>query len=179
MYRNSAKYSLSLAAFQYLNSINSPVSPKIGTEKPTWTVVDTPRTIPSATPMAATSSQDLLPSDCTSTGCPIWTPSSVTKAGTIEAEDAKLFTLPISQCGVQAAARRLVERASLELEARSTGSHCGGQTTGWSTPASLLATQGFVVFGMKAAQKAAATPMRTSARHVDACSFACESLCER
>eukprot|EP00964_Phaeocystis_antarctica_P161409 scaffold133346_cov72-Phaeocystis_antarctica.AAC.1 len=32
---------------------------------------------------------------------------------------------------------------------------------------------------MKAAQKAAATPMRTSARYVDACSFACESICER
>ena len=70
-------------------------------------------------------------------------------------------------------------RSTPSLEARSTGSHCGGQTTGWSTSASLLATQGFVVFGMKAAQKAAATPMRTSARHVDACSFACESLCER
>ena len=93
-------------------------------------------------------------------------------AGTIEAEDAKLFTLPISQCGVQAAARRLVEKASLELEARSTGSHCGGQTTGWSTSASLLATQGFVVFGMNAAQKAAATPMKMSARELDACFFA-------
>ena len=62
--------------------------------------------------------------------------------------------------------------ASWELEARSTGSHCGGQTTGWSTSASLLATQGFVVFGMKAAQKAAATPMKTSARELDACFFA-------
>ena len=64
------------------------------------------------------------------------------------------------------------ERASLELEASSTGSHCGGQTTGWSTTASLLATQGSVVFGMKAAQKAATTQMRTSARELDACSFA-------
>ena len=59
------------------------------------------------------------------------------------------------------------------LEARSTGSHCGGQTTGWSTSASLLARQGFVVFGMKAAQKAAATPMRTSARKREASFFAC------
>ena len=58
------------------------------------------------------------------------------------------------------------------LEARSTGSHCGGQTTGWSTSASLLARQGFVVFGMKAAQKAAAAPMRTNARGLDACFFA-------
>ena len=162
-------YSLPSAAFQYLNSINSPVLPMIGTEKPVSMWEETPRTIPSATPMAATSSQDLLPSDCTSTGCPIWTPSSVTKAGTIEAEPEKRFTLPFTQCGVQAAARRLVERASRELEARSTGSHCGGQTTGWSTSASLLATQGF---GMKAAQKAAATPMRTSARELDACVFA-------
>ena len=36
-------------------------------------------------------------------------------------------------------------------EARSTGNHCGGQATAWSTSTSLLATQGFVVFGMKAA----------------------------
>ena len=33
----------------------------------------------------------------------------------------------------------------------------------------MLATQGFVVFGMKAAQRAAATPMRTSARDFDTC----------
>ena len=82
-----------------------------------------------------------------------------------------LFTSPTTQCGLQAAARRVVERA-LWVEARSTGSHCGGQTTGWSTSASLLATQGFAVFGMKAAQKAAATPMRTNARDLDACFFA-------
>ena len=63
------------------------------------------------------------------------------------------------------------ERASLEL-ARSTGSHCGGQTTGCSTSASLLAMQGFVVFGMKAAQKAATMQMRTSARELNACFFA-------
>ena len=68
------------------------------------------------------------------------------------------------------------ERASLELEpleARSTGSHCGGQTTGRSTSASLPATQGFVVFGLKAAQKAVlTTQMRTSARELEACFFA-------
>ena len=69
----------------------------------------------------------------------------------------KSFTLPTTQCGVQAAARRRVERASWELEARSTGSHCGGLTTAWSASASLLATQGFVVFGMKA--KVAAPPL--------------------
>ena len=57
------------------------------------------------------------------------------------------------------------ERASLEL-ARSTGSHCGGQTTGCSTSASLLATLGFIVMcGMKAAfMNTAATPRRISAR---------------
>ena len=107
-------------------------------------------------------------------GCPIWTPSSVTKAGIIEAVSEKPFTLPITQCGVQAAARRLVERASRELEARSTGSHCGGLTTAWSTSASLLARQGWRwqgLFGMKAAQKAAATLM-TSARKRKVCFFA-------
>ena len=50
-------------------------------------------------------------------------------------------------------------------EARSTGSsHCGGQANaGWLAPASLLATLGFVMCGWKAAQKAAATPMKMSA----------------
>ena len=92
--------------------------------------------------------------------------------GNIEAVAGKSSTLPTTQCGLQAAARRLVERA-LWVEARSTGSHCGGQTTAWSTSASLLATQGF---GMKAAQKAAATLMRTkSARELDACFFAYRS----
>ena len=43
---------------------------------------------------------------------------------------------------------------------------------GWSTSASLLAAQGLVVFGTKAAQKVAATPMRTSARELEACFFA-------
>jgi hypothetical protein len=62
--------------------------------------------------------------------------------------------------------------ASWELEARSTGSHSGGQTMGWSTSANLLAAQGLAVFEMKAAQKVAATPMRTSARELEACFFA-------
>ena len=62
--------------------------------------------------------------------------------------------------------------ASWELEARNTGSHCGGQTMGWLSSASLLAAQGLVVFGTKAAQKVAATPMRTSARELEACFFA-------
>ena len=48
------------------------------------------------------------------------------------------------------------------MEARITGSHCGGQA--WSISASSLATLGFVMCETKAAQKAAATPMRTSAR---------------
>ena len=62
-------------------------------------------------------------------------------------------------------------RSTPSLEARSTGSHCGGQTTGRSISASLLATQGFTLFGMKA--KAADTPMRTtSARELEACFFA-------
>ena len=62
--------------------------------------------------------------------------------------------------------------ASWELEARNTGSHCGGQTMGWLSSVSLLAAQGSVVFGMKAAQKVAATPMRKSARELEACFFA-------
>ena len=62
------------------------------------------------------------------------------------------------------------------LEARSAGSHCGGQKTAWSTSASLLATQSFVVFGTKA--KAKATPMRTtSARELDACLSAYRFRC--
>merc|ERR1719246_15692 len=55
--------------------------------------------------------------------------------------------------------------ASWELEATSTGSHCGGQATGLLSSASLLATQGFVT---KVAQKAAATPIRTTARMLEA-----------
>ena len=56
------------------------------------------------------------------------------------------------------------------MEARITGSHCGGQA--WSISASSLATLGFVMCETKAAQKAAATPMRTSARKLEAFLFA-------
>ena len=166
----ATQYTCMASSRSRLNSISSPVLPMIGTEKPSSVWVETPRTIPSSTPKEAISSQDLVPNGPVSTGCPIWTPSSVTMAGTIEAVAEKLFTSPITQCGTQAAT--VERRRSSELEARSTGSHCGGLTTAWSASASLLATQGFVVFGMKAAQKAAATPMRTSARKRELCSFA-------
>ena len=55
--------------------------------------------------------------------------------------------------------------------ARSTGSHCGGHATGWLASASLLAILGFIMCGVKA-QKAAAPPMRTSARKLEALRFA-------
>ena len=54
---NSEKYSLPSAAFQYLNSIKSLGLPRIPKEKPRSTVKETPRTIPSTAPMAATWSQ--------------------------------------------------------------------------------------------------------------------------
>ena len=54
------------------------------------------------------------------------------------------------------------------MNARSNGSHCGGHATGCSASANLLATLGLVTCGMTAAQKAAATPMRTSARKREA-----------
>jgi len=95
VYRNSEKYSFPLAAFQYLNSINSPASPMIGTEKPMLTWEETPRTTPSSTPMEAIWSQDVVPSGPVSTGCPIWTPLSVAMPGAIEAVAEKLFTSPI------------------------------------------------------------------------------------
>ena len=57
-------------------------------------------------------------------------------------------------------------------QARSTGSHCGGHARGCSTSASLLATLGLVMCGMKAVKKAAATPMRKSAWKREACPFA-------
>ena len=70
-------------------------------------------------------------------GYPIWTPSSVTKAGIIDAASGNPSTSPVTKCAVQpgliaSSMRRRVESASWELEARSTGSHCGGQATGWS-----------------------------------------------
>ena len=55
--------------------------------------------------------------------------------------------------------------------ARSTGSHCDGHATGWLTSANLLATLSFVSYMTKAAQKAAATPMRTSVRKLEAASL--------
>ena len=55
---------------------------------------------------------------------------------------------------------------------KSTGSHCGGTATGWLTSANLLATLDLVMCGVKAAWKAAATPMRTSARKPGAPFFA-------
>ena len=55
--------------------------------------------------------------------------------------------------------------------ARSTGSHCVGHATGWLASASLFATMGVIMCGVKA-QKAAATPMRTSARKLEVCCFA-------
>ena len=51
------------------------------------------------------------------------------------------------------------------LAARSTGSHCGETATGWLVCASL------VVCGRKAVRKAAATPMSTSTRKLEACFF--------
>ena len=58
------------------------------------------------------------------------------------------------------------------VEAISSGSHCGGHATatGWWTSASLPGTRGVVAcfFGTKAAQKAAATPMRRTSRKLEA-----------
>ena len=54
------------------------------------------------------------------------------------------------------------------LAAKNTGSHCaGGTATGWLVCASLLATLDFVC-GRKAVRKAAATPMSTSTRKLEA-----------
>jgi hypothetical protein len=50
-----------------------------------------------------------------------------------------------------------------EALAKSTGSHCGGTATGWLASASLLGTLYLVMCGVKAAWKAAAMPMSTSA----------------
>ena len=52
--------------------------------------------------------------------------------------------------------------------ARSTGSHCGGHAPGWLASARLLATLGFAMCGRKAVQKAEATPIRTTARQLEA-----------
>ena len=75
--------------------------------------------------MEAIWSQAVLPPVAFSTGCPICTPSSVTTAGNIEAVAGKAFTLvPTTQCGVHE--DELAAWALLELEARSTSSHCCG-----------------------------------------------------
>ena len=55
--------------------------------------------------------------------------------------------------------------STVEAVARS---HCGGHVTGCSASASLLATLGLVMCGVKAASREAATPMRTSARKPEA-----------
>lgn len=55
--------------------------------------------------------------------------------------------------------------------ARSSGSHCGGHTPGLAS-ACLLATLGFAMYGRKAVQEAAATPMRMIARKLEAYFFA-------
>ena len=57
-----------------------------------------------------------------------------------------------------------------ELDARSTGSHCGEHTSRCCASTSLFATLGFVMCGMEAAQMAATTPMR-SARKLEAYLF--------
>ena len=56
---------------------------------------------------------------------------------------------------------------------KSTGSHCGGTATGWLTSANLLATLDLVMCGVKAAWKAAATLMRTSARKLEVAEVCC------
>ena len=69
--------------------------------------------------------------------------------------------------------RRPLVVATGVLAARITGSHCSGHATGWLASVSLLATLGLVMCGRKAAQNAAATPMMTSTRKLEACFFAC------
>ena len=138
--------------------------------KPRLTWVETPRTIPSFTPMAAIWPQDEIPHGSVS-GCPIWTPSSVKMAGCIVALALTSATLPITQCGVQSTAMHSTSLRRPELAARSTGSHCGGHATAWLIFASL--TLGVVMCGMKAVQKAAATPMRTSALVLEGPFLAC------
>ena len=58
------------------------------------------------------------------------------------------------------------------LAARSAGSHCGGYSTGWSASGSLLATLDLAMCERMAVRKTAATPMRTSARRLEASDFA-------
>jgi hypothetical protein len=56
--------------------------------------------------------------------------------------------------------------------AKSTGSHCRGTAMGWLASANLLGALYLVMCGVKAAWKAAAMPMSTSARKPGASFFA-------
>ena len=56
--------------------------------------------------------------------------------------------------------------------AKSTGSHCRGTAMGWLASANLLGALYLVMCGVKAAWKAAATPMRASTRKPGASFFA-------
>ena len=58
------------------------------------------------------------------------------------------------------------------LEARKTGSHCGGNATGWLS-ACLFILLGAVMCEMKSAQKTEAKPMKTSARELNPPFIAC------
>ena len=61
------------------------------------------------------------------------------------------------------------------MEAKNTGTQCGGLTTGWLVSASLLAILSLIMCGAKVAQKAAAIPMRTSVRELEGSFFVCTS----
>ena len=157
VYRKSEKYSLPVTPFQYPNSICSPALAMIGTENPDWMWKETPRTIPSSTPKEAIWSQKFALSDGpVSTGWPIWTPSSIGTAGTIDATPEKRLTSPITHRGGQSSGNELGGRStprgshfwlrgSRKMGPWSTGSHCGGHATGCSTSAGLLATPGLVM----------------------------------
>ena len=148
-------------------------------ENPCLMRKETPRTVLSLTAMAAIWSHEVV-GVVSSTGNPIWVPSTSTKmVGTNEAVSGNRLTSPdTSKRAVQPGLtrRRMAcprDCISWELEATSIGSHCGAQTTGCSTSASLFAMQGLVTCWTKAAQRAVPTLMRTSARKLGACFFAC------
>ena len=73
---------------------------------------------------------------------------------------------------LSATRRRLLVGGTGVLAARSTGSHCDEHATGRLASA-LLATLDLAMRGRKAAQKTAATPMRTSTRKLETNLFAC------
>ena len=58
------------------------------------------------------------------------------------------------------------------LEARNTGSHCGGHATGWLSDC-LFILLGAVVCEIRSAQKTEAKPMMTSARELNPPLIAC------